>query len=95
MCPKMAAPNHMRLALTGTCATAAAGATGAAATATAGAPCGAMGVTGVTGATAGGAWLPEGAAPPKGAPRGHREMGVYGGRFSGNLTACYGKSPLK
>ena len=62
----MAAPNHMRLALTGTCATAAAGATGAAATAPAGATCGAMGVTGVTGATAGGAWLPEGAAPPKG-----------------------------
>ena len=54
MRPKMAA-EHVRL--TGTCATAA-GATGATATwATGGATCGA------TGATAGGAWLPEGAAP--------------------------------
>jgi hypothetical protein len=58
MRPKMAA-EHVRL--TGTCATAA-GATGATATwATGGATCGAT--AGATGATAGGAWLPEGAAP--------------------------------
>ena len=91
MRPKMAA-EHVRL--TGTCATAA-GATGATATwATGGATCGAT--CGATGATAGGAWLLErccasrwrGAKPR--APVKWRDNGV----ISGNLTACYGKSPL-